>query len=354
MPFALIRSEAEWKDSPQGKYLSGVAITPVAKVNSTAPPLQLSLKPARPLEGVKVLCLTHAIAGPSAGRTLAEHGASVLQVMYTHGYEHAFVYTAANLGTASTRLNLHQAADKERLWKLVKDAHVWIDSYREGGLGKFGFDEAGLRNANPGLIISRVRCYGTAGPWAAKPGFDMQGSASSGLMVHCGENGVPAWPPGMVINDYTTGYYGALGIQAALLRRMRDGGGYNVSPSLTGTAMSILKYFKSERYPDLLSGTSRGNAPEQLRRQTAIGILKTLAPLPKLSLTPIKYDPIFLETMGSNLPQFPGYEDGYNVDGLIPMKKEDIGRKMGIAMLKRLKELKDLGKVELEKTTSKL
>jgi hypothetical protein len=354
MPFALIRTEDEWKAHPHGAHLAKLPIAPVEKVNSTAPPLQLSGNPARPLEGVKVLCLTHAIAGPSAGRTLAEHGASVLQVMYTHGYEHAFVYTAANLGTASTRLNLHQAADRDRLWKLVKDAHVWIDSYREGGLGKFGFDEAGLRTANPGLIVSRVRCYGTSGPFHAKPGFDMQGSASSGLMMHCGENGKPAWPPGMVINDYTTGYYGALGIQAALLRRIKEGGGYNVSPSLTGTAMSILKYFKSERYPELLKGTTDASPPEQIRKQTTMGIMKTLAPLPKLSATPIKYDPIFLEPMGSSLPEFPGHEDGYDIDKLVPMKKEDIGRKMGMAMYLRLKELREMGIAELEKTISKL
>jgi len=293
--------------------------------------------------------MTHAIAGPSCGRTLAEHGASVLQVMYTHGYEHAFVYNSANLGTASSRLNLHKEADKERLWKLVKEAHAWVDSYREGGLSKFGFSDEALLEQNPGLIVCHTRCYGTTGPWHAKPGFDMQGSSSSGLMYHCGADGKPSWPPGMVINDYTTGYYGALGIQSAILRRMSEGGGYVVSPSLTGTAMSILKYFKSERFPDLAKCQGAGLAPEALVEETKLGVMTALAPLPKLSQTPLRYDPIFLEPMGSSLPQFPGYEDGYKVEQLVPMKKERVGLMMGLSMRNRLTELRAMGQEELSK-----
>jgi hypothetical protein len=349
MPMAIIRTEAEWKYHPHGRHLSALPIVPVQKINTSAPPLQLSKNPRRPLEGVKVISLTHAIAGPSCGRTLAEHGASVLQIMYTHGFEHSFVYTYANLGTASSRLNLHKKSDKARLWNLVKEAHVWVDSYREGGMTKFGFSDQNLFAANPGLIVCHVRCYGTTGPWAAKPGFDMQGSSSSGLMYHCGDSKRPRWPPGMVINDYTTGYYGALAIQACILRHMKEGGGYVVSPSLTGTAMSILKYFKSERYQELQHGQIKALSPEQVKIPTKMGFMKTLKPLPKLSRTPIKYEPIFLDPIGSGLPQFPGFEDEYNIDDLEPMKKEEVGIMVGRSMRDRLKKLKELRLAELGK-----
>ena len=122
-----------------------------------------------------------------AQRTLAEHGASVLQVIYTHGYEHSLVYTYANLGTASTRLNFNKAADRRRMWPLIADAHVYLDSYRPGAISKFGFTDDAMVEVNPQLIICHLRCYGTTGPWAAKPGFDMQGSASSGLMGVMGD-----------------------------------------------------------------------------------------------------------------------------------------------------------------------
>jgi crotonobetainyl-CoA:carnitine CoA-transferase CaiB-like acyl-CoA transferase len=118
---------------------------------------------------------------------LAEHGASVLQIMFTHGFERSFVYTYANLGTASSRLNLHKPSDRERLQTLVKDAHVWIDSYRPDALTKFGFGDDGIRTLKPSIILCRVRAYGTTGPWHSKSEFDMQGSTSSGLMSLMGK-----------------------------------------------------------------------------------------------------------------------------------------------------------------------
>jgi crotonobetainyl-CoA:carnitine CoA-transferase CaiB-like acyl-CoA transferase len=158
------------------------------------------------LEGIKVLCATHAIAGPSAGRTLAEYGATVLQVIYTHSFEHSFVYTYANLDCASTRLNFNKENDRRQMWRLIQDADVWIVSYRDGAMSKFGFTDDKMLEANPCLVISLVQLYCTTGPWALKSRFDMQALASSGLMAVCGGDlATPSWPSGTVINDYTTG-----------------------------------------------------------------------------------------------------------------------------------------------------
>jgi len=349
LPFALIQSEETWRATPQGQHMSKGPIVPYQKITST-PPRNLGANPKRPLEGLKVLCATHAIAGPSAGRTLAEHGASVLQVMYTHGFEHPFVFTYANLGCASTRLNFQKDADKEHMRKLIAEADVWIDSYRDGALSKFGFSDEDMLELNPSLIISHVRVYGTTGPWASKPGFDMQGSASSGMMAYCGDGlEKPSWPPGQVINDYTTGYFGALGIQAAVLRRMKEGGGYVLSPSLTGTAMAIVKYFKSERFPELELCKASPNPPLPLELETGLGLLRTLNPLPELSLTPVKYDPVTLAAMGSSLPVFPGDEIGYlgdeigyNVGKAKPMRKEEVLAGMQKAIVKKMERLKQV------------
>jgi hypothetical protein len=110
LPFALIQSEETWAATPHGKHLAELPIVPVRKM-TTVPPKVMLPNPRRPLDGLKVLCATHAIAGPSAGRTLAEHEATVLQIMYTYGFEHPFVYTYANLGSASTRLNFQIESD---------------------------------------------------------------------------------------------------------------------------------------------------------------------------------------------------------------------------------------------------
>jgi hypothetical protein len=147
----------------------------------------------------------------------------------------------------------------------------------------------------------------------------------------------------MVINDYTTGYYGALAVQACILKRIKEGGGFVVAPSLTGTAMSILKYFKSDKYQALKSCDAERLGPEQMEGMTCMGWLKTLRPLPVLSLTPIKYDPIFLVTMGSSVPVFPGYDDGYDVRKLVPREKHDAVADFGIPILERLSRLRKIG-----------
>ncbi|GFF31192.1 caiB/baiF CoA-transferase family protein DDB_G0269880 [Aspergillus udagawae] len=363
MPMAICQSEVAWTNHPQGSHMAKLPIVPVkewagANHDTHRPrPAQPGLprNPSRPLSGLKVIAITHAIAGPATGRTLAEHGASVLQVMFTHGFEHAFVYTYANLGTASTRLNLNRESDRDRLWTLVRGAHVWIDSYREGAIAKFGFSDDEIRKANPGMIISHIRCYGTSGPWAWKPGFDMQGSASSGLMYLMGQgvgDGRPQWPPGMVINDYTTAYFGALAIMGIILRRCRGQSswsqGWNVSPSLCGTAMGILKFFKTNSLPiaDLEASVDSALPPETLEGETPLGYLRTLAPLPHMSATPLRYEHGLLMTMGSARPVFPGHDDGYDVTKLTPWTRRELIAHLGVAVTGKLEKLRALGALE--------
>ncbi|KPI38406.1 Acetyl-CoA:oxalate CoA-transferase [Cyphellophora attinorum] len=329
MPMAICQTESSWTAHPQGQVLSKLPWVPSRRLPTGgnapfSPWSALPTEPRRPLSGIKVLCLTHAIAGPSAGRTLAEHGASVLQIMFTHGFEHQFVYTYANLGTASTRLNLNNNSDRARLRTLVQEAHVWIDSFRPGAIAKFGFDDVDIFALNPAMIVSHIRVYGTTGPWAHTPGFDMQGSASSGMMALCGEgvgDGRPQWPPGMVINDYTTGYSTALAIQSMLLKRFRGEvsveDGWLLSPSLCGTAMGILKYFKTSRFAtahDACDETSAPLPPLTIEEQTGLGYLRTLAPLPQMGVTPICYENGLLVPMGSSSPVFPGFDQEYSFD----------------------------------------
>lgn len=370
---AICRTEDEWAAHPHGAVMAKLPWVPVqrlAPIDEFPTPPSISWcrqqpAPPRPLSGLKVLCVTHAIAGPSTGRTLAEHGASVLQVMFTHGFEHSFVYTYANLGTASTRLNLHKEADRERLKKLVQDAHVWVDSHRPAAISKFGFGDHYLQSLNTGLIICRVRCYGTTGPWASKPGFDMQGSASSGMMYVMDKgDGRPQWPPGMVINDYTTGYSGALAIQSILLKRLRGDvdarDGWIVSPSLTGTAMGIMRRFRNEHTGLGKEGDARGSStqastalpPEILEGATPMGYLKTLAPLPKMSLTPIHYEEELLVPIGSSRPSFPGYDDGYDLHEVEPLEKKAVLGNIAVRSAQRIESMASLGASWRSKTVA--
>lgn len=166
------------------------------------------------------------------------------------------------------------------------------------------------------------------------------------------DDGRPRWPPGMVINDYTTAYFGAMAIMSIILRRCTEPAerwteeGYIVSPSLCGTAMGILKCFKT-RKPSLSTHEESEVATAlpliPLSGQTPLGHLRTLSPLPQICLTPLHYSHGLLITMGSSRPIFPGYDDRYDVTLLTPLTKEEVIHHFAADVVKRLEKLTILG-----------
>jgi len=184
-----------------------------------------------------VLSFTHAVAGPTVGRTLAEQGADVLGATRPNDYEHEFIYAEANVGSRSAYVNLDKPTGKERALTLLADAEVVVHNYRQGALQRRGLDAQDLADRFPGMIFVSVNCYGPRGPWAERGGFDMNGSAASGLMTIEGSASEPRLPVTSLINDYITGYLGALGASAALVKRATEGGSWHVTVSLTRTAM---------------------------------------------------------------------------------------------------------------------
>jgi len=222
LTLCIARSPGEWLAHPQGSYLSQEPVIAVRKLGESQPE---PFAPAnRPLGGIKVLSLTHAIAGPTVGRTLAEQGADVLCVNHYDDFEHDWVFNDANVGQRSTFLDLSDSEENKICKDLVRTADVFVDSYRGRKLARYGCSPEELASVRPGIIVVSVRCYGWDGPWFDRGGFDMLGTAASGLAVLEGTNGVPSMPPTGLINDYITGYMGAAGATAALLKRAKEGG----------------------------------------------------------------------------------------------------------------------------------
>ena len=184
-----------------------------------------------------MLSFTHAVAGPTVGRTLAEHGADVLCATRPNDYEHEFIYAEANVGSRSAYVDLDSPTGQERAATLLAGADVVVNNHRLGSLERRGLDPRELAERHPGLVYVSVNCYGSSGPWAGRGGFDMNGSAASGLMTIEGSDAEPRLPVTVLINDYITGYMGAIGAMAALVKRATEGGSWHVTVSLTRTAM---------------------------------------------------------------------------------------------------------------------
>ncbi len=325
----MARTAEEWAKHPQGQYLAEQPVIAIEKIAKGDPQPFAPAKRPRALEGVRVLSATHAVAGPVVGRTLAEQGAEVLQFNRVDDFEHPWVYDDANVGFRSTYLDLRRPDNVARCKALAKQADVFVDNFRGRKLADFGLSPEQLAADHPGIVVVSVRCYGWGGPWSNRGGFDMLGSSASGVAMAEGENGKPSMPPTALINDYVTGYMGAAGATAALVRRAREGGSYHVTVSLTRNAMWYLtlglippeeRTFAENPFrrfdelvnkpaalvPIVLKLRERLLPPEIVERDTPLGPLKRLAPAVHFSRTPGGWDDPMLTPMGGSPPAWRG------------------------------------------------
>ncbi|MGP0031858.1 MAG: CoA transferase [Acidimicrobiales bacterium] len=235
LPVCIVRTPAEWLAHEQGARLAAQPVIGLERIGDA--PARGFGPAARPFDGIRVLSFTHAVAGPAVGRTLAEHGADVLGATRPNDYEHEFIYAEANVGSRSAYVDLDRPAGRDRAATLLAGADVVVNNHRLGALERRGLHPRELAERLPGLVYVSVNCYGTSGPWAGRGGFDMNGSAASGLMTIEGGAAEPRLPVTVLINDYVTGYMGAIGAMAALVRRATEGGSWHVTVNLTRTAM---------------------------------------------------------------------------------------------------------------------
>lgn len=235
LPICVVRSPAEWLAHEQGALLASQPAIGLERIGDG--PVRQFAPSARPFDGLRVLSFTHAVAGPTVGRTLAEQGAEVLGVTRPNDYEHEHIYAEANIGSRSAYVDLDRPDGQLRAGELLAAADVVVNNHRLGALERRGLDPRQLAAAHPGLVYVSVTCYGAIGPWAGRGGFDMNGSATSGLLTIEGSAAEPRFPPTFLINDYITGYLGAVGAMAALVKCATEGGSWHVTVNLTRTAM---------------------------------------------------------------------------------------------------------------------
>jgi crotonobetainyl-CoA:carnitine CoA-transferase CaiB-like acyl-CoA transferase len=231
----VVRSPAEWLAHEQGGLLADQPVIGLDQIGEA--PVRDFGPTDRPFDEIHVLSFTHAVAGPTVGRTLAEHGADVLCATRPNDYEHEFIYAEANVGSRSTYIDLDSPVGQERAAALLENANIVVNNHRVGSLERRGLEPQQLVERYPGLVYVSVSCYGSTGPWAQRGGFDMNGSAASGLMTIEGTESEPKLPVTALINDYITGYMGAIGATAALVKRATEGGSWHVTVNLTRTAM---------------------------------------------------------------------------------------------------------------------
>jgi crotonobetainyl-CoA:carnitine CoA-transferase CaiB-like acyl-CoA transferase len=190
------------------------------------------------LDGIRVVELTEALAGPYCAMLLGDLGADVIKVERPGigdqsrtwgppfvGSESAY-FLATNRNKRSIVLNYDDPKDMETLHRLLARADVFISNQPSlASLQRRGIDPATLRARHPRLIYCAISGYGFTGPKVGQPGYDILAQAQAGVMSFTGEpDGGPMRFP-IAIADMTTGMYAAMGILAALFARERTGQG---------------------------------------------------------------------------------------------------------------------------------
>lgn len=285
----LARSRDEWLAHPQGAFLAARPTISVEKIGNSAPE---PFAPApRPLSGVRVLDVTHVLAGPAAARTFAEQGADVLHIASLRHPDSAVMMMDTSLGKRSAYLDLDQEADRAKLGALALDCDIFVHSWRQGALDKRGFSAEQLAKLRPGAIYVSISAYGAGGPWATRGGYDPVGQVVSGLAMEEGTSEKPRLAPTGTMNDYLTAYLAAAGTLGALLRRAREGGSYRVDVSLTGASMFVMDLGLLAAAPKPESVFGLDPLPSDLQETTtSFGAVTHPAPLTEYSETKAYWD----------------------------------------------------------------
>jgi crotonobetainyl-CoA:carnitine CoA-transferase CaiB-like acyl-CoA transferase len=209
-----------------------------------------------PLDGVLVVDLTRALAGPHAGMMLGDLGARVIKVETpgsgddTRGWGPPFVqpdsgdrestyFLSTNRNKESVQLDLKDDGDKELLRELVRRADVLLENFRPGTLARLGFGTEVLAELNPRLVTLAISGFGHDGPEGGRAGYDQIAQGEGGLMSLTGPDADSPQKVGVPIGDLLAGMYGAYGVLAALVERQRTGRGQVVRTSLLAAIVGV-------------------------------------------------------------------------------------------------------------------
>jgi crotonobetainyl-CoA:carnitine CoA-transferase CaiB-like acyl-CoA transferase len=236
---AAMRSFAEWDAHPHGH---AVITQPVVKITRIGDAPPRGLPPSdRPLSGVRVLDLTRVIAGPVCGRTLAAHGADVMNIASPNVPNLPRLVVDTGRGKLTAHLELREKADNDRLRNLLSQADIFVQGYRPGGLADLGFSPQDAARIRPGIVYVSLSAYGHVGPWSARRGFDSITQTATGINHAEAEAAGQTAPKALPCQalDHGSGYLLAFGALTALMRRMQEGGSWHVQVSLARTGRWI-------------------------------------------------------------------------------------------------------------------
>jgi crotonobetainyl-CoA:carnitine CoA-transferase CaiB-like acyl-CoA transferase len=209
----------------------------------------------QPFEGIKVIDLTHVLAGPFATYQLAVFGADVIKIEMPHDPDQTRLL-GADKDLAKTKMNtfflaqgsnkrsmtidLKTEAGRDILRRLVKDADIMVENYRPGAMRALGLGYEDMASLNPRLIYASMSAFGQEGPRSTHTGYDPNIQAASGMMAATGTPEVTPLRNGTSAVDYASGTMGAFALATALFQRERTGRGQYIDMAMLDVALVLM------------------------------------------------------------------------------------------------------------------
>ena len=206
------------------------------------------------LEGIRVLDLTRALAGPFCTLMLGDYGADVIKIEIPGsgddtrhwgppfiGEESAY-FLSINRSKRSLTLNLREQQAKEIFLKLAEESDVVVENFTPGVMGRFGLDYDAVREANAKIIYCSISGFGQDGPYRDRPAYDQIMQGVTGLMSITGEPDGEPQKIGIAVTDIGAGMWSAFAIMAALRHREQQGEGHYIDVSIMDAQISWLTY----------------------------------------------------------------------------------------------------------------
>ena len=209
----------------------------------------------QPFENIRVLDMTHVLAGPFCTYQLAVMGADVIKIEppdspdmtriegatpALNDEHYGTYFMAQNAGKRAISVDIKTAQGKDILMQLVETADVLVENYRGGTMDALGFGYNDLKLRNPRLIYCSLTGFGHTGPKRSDPAYDIVIQAFSGVMAANGELGAPPVRVGPPMVDYGTGAQAAFAISSALFQRERTGRGQRIDVAMLDAALMMM------------------------------------------------------------------------------------------------------------------
>jgi crotonobetainyl-CoA:carnitine CoA-transferase CaiB-like acyl-CoA transferase len=208
----------------------------------------------RPLEGMRVVDISHVIAGPTCGHYLSHYGADVVKIelpgsgdVLREGASRAQVdegvtvgFATVNAGKRSAEIDLKDPEGLAAVIAFARGADVFIENFRPGVVDRLGIGYDAIRAVNPRIVYVSISGFGQEGEWSRRGAYDHVVQAFTGMMSLQGNEDDPPVKVGFPVIDAAAGMMAAQSVLAALLRRERSGEGAYLDVSMAQAALHLM------------------------------------------------------------------------------------------------------------------